>query len=434
LTNLLNYRTPKRFEAAFQAQYATDNIKQVRLLSALFLLMALAFRTCYIIFRSDELLVNYTAYSNINWVQMGGTFLLLVSSSLLLKYAPHHYKLKRIVTLLFVLFVLCITLSVSYTFSLHNTKNNLMMFLVGIVTVSLFFSLELVEIVGASVFIVLLYSTLIIRAGISINDQIMNIFAGFILGFILYSFSRYSYYFKSQHFVRLKQLEEKNQEIERLLIQQGEILGFVAHDLRNPLNNIEALSGMLYEENPNEELRHIMVATDKAKSMINDLIVAIKTDTVELDKQAENLNSFLEAVVQKWKSNSARNVTLQIAEEAVYAPINAYKMERVLDNLISNALKFSATDQEVAVSLTTRPENILIQVADQGIGIPENLIPFIFQQFSQAGRTGLNGEKSLGLGLHISKKIMHQHGGDLLVRSKENQGTVFTISLPLVIS
>jgi len=431
LTTLFNYKTPKKFAAAFHAQYATDNLKQVQMLSALFLFIAIVFRTSYIVFDSGKHILNYTTYSNINWIQLSGTLFFFTTSILILKYLPKKQYLKKVITLLFVAFVLAVTLSVSYTFSMHNTKNNLMMYLIGIVTVSLFFSLELIEILIITFFITGAYCFSIFNAPINVNDKIMNLFAGFILGFILYSFSRYSYYFKSQHFVRLKQLEEKNLQVERLLIQQGEILGFVAHDLRNPLHNIEALSRMLDEEAPKEELKLIMVSTDKAKSIINDLIVAVKTDKTELDTHPENLNTFLQVVTHKWKTNSTRNFRLNLTEEEIYAPVNAYKMERVLDNLISNAIKFSPDEKDIVISLSKTADEIRISVNDEGIGIPENLIPFIFQQFSQAGRTGLKGEKSLGLGLHISKKIMQQHGGELFVESKESNGTTFTIQLPL---
>ncbi|MCY1536457.1 Sensor histidine kinase ResE [compost metagenome] len=247
----------------------------------------------------------------------------------------------------------------------------------------------------------------------------------------MYSFSRYSYYFKSQHYIRLKQFEEKNLQIEHLLIQQGEILGFVAHDLRTPLNNIEALSHLLYDDKPGEELRMIMNSTDQAKNIINDLIEAIKTEKTALDTTTLNLTTFLSSTVDKWKTNSKRNFTLIMAESEISAQANASKMERVLDNLISNAIKFSSDEKGIIISLNKVAKKIIIKVKDEGIGIPSHLIPFVFQQFSQAGRIGLRGEKSLGLGMHISKKIMHQHGGELMVESEENKGTQFTVLLPI---
>ncbi|WP_143095910.1 sensor histidine kinase [Pedobacter insulae] len=361
---------------------------------------------------------------------MCGTFFLLVSSSVTLKFYQNNQLLKKGITILFIVFLLLVSFSASYTVSMHNTKNTLTLFLIGIATVSLFFALEYIEITLIAIFITLVYWLSMISATISFEDKMMNVFAGVILGFILLCFSRYSYFFKSQHFVRLKQLEEKNLEVEKLHAQQGEILGFVAHDLRNPLHNIEALSTLLYNEDPKEELKHILTASQQAKNIINDLLEAIKTDKIQLDTQALNLNSFLTSTVEKWKTNSKRDLILHLDEDKIYAHANASKLERVLDNLISNAIKFSSDDKIINISLRKIAKRIEIKVKDDGIGIPKELLSYIFQQFSQAGRKGLHGEQSIGLGLHISQKIMQQHGGELLVESEENKGTTFTVLFP----
>lgn len=363
---------------------------------------------------------------------MTGMLCFLVVSNVTLKFYTNKLLLQRIITLLFVIFLLLISYSTSYTVSLHNTKNTLALFLIGIVTVSLFFSLEYLEIILITVFITLVYWLTMVAAKISFDDKMTNFFAGSVLGFILFCFSRYGYFYKSKHFVRLKQLEEKNKEVEKLHTQQGEILGFVAHDLRNPLNNIEALSILLNKEHQREELELILKSAKQAKNIINDLIEAVKTDKTKLDTQSINLNSFITTTVEKWRANTNRDIVLDVGEQRILAYVNASKLERVLDNLISNAIKFSSDDKKIDVSLKKISKRIEIKVKDDGIGIPKELIAYIFQQFSQAGRNGLHGEKSIGLGLHISQKIMQQHGGQLLVESEEDKGTTFTAQFPLL--
>lgn len=361
---------------------------------------------------------------------MGGMFCFLLFSSISLKIYPDKFLLAKTITLLFVVFILLTSYSASYTVSLHNTKNTLALFLIGILTVSLFFSLEYLEILLIAIFITSIYWLTMVAAKISFNDKMTNFFAGSILGFILFCFSRYSYFFKSQHFVKIKQLEEKNMEIEKLHHQRGEILGFVAHDLRNPLNNIEALSTLLYNETPREELQLILKSSQQAKNIINDLIEAVKTDKSKLDTQSLNLNTFVTSTVEKWRTNTKRDLVIDVDEQKILAHVNASKLERVLDNLISNAIKFSSDDKKISVSLRKMAKRIEIKVKDDGIGIPKELIAYIFQQFSKAGRNGLHGEKSIGLGLHISQKIMQQHGGELLVESEEDKGTTFTLQFP----
>lgn len=433
MASLFNYKTPPKFSAAFREFYMLANLKQVRNLSIIFLFISATSRLISFLYYDEVIKVkNYSAFSMANWLQMGGTFSFFVVSSLALKYCQNKIVLTKTITLLFVVFVLLTTFEVSYIVSMHNTKNTLTLFLVGITTVSLFFALEYLEITLIAIFITLVYWLSMFAAKISFDDKMMNFFAGLILGCILFCFSRYSYFFKSQHFVRLKELEEKKIEIEKLHTQQGEILGFVAHDLRNPLNNIEALSTLLYNETPKEELQLILKASQQAKNIINDLIEAVKTDKTKLGTESLNLNTFVTSTVEKWRTNTKRNLIIDVEEQKIIADANASKLERVLDNLISNAIKFSSEDKTIRISLRKVAKNIEIKVKDDGIGIPKNLISYIFHQFSQAGRNGLYGEKSIGLGLHISQKIIQQHGGQLLVDSEEDKGTTFTVIFPLI--
>ncbi len=433
MTTLFNYKTPDKFSTAFKEFYSLANLRQVRLLSGLFFIVALIFRTLSYIYYDDMIKVtNFETYSFINWCQMTGTFFFFILSNIAIKYCPDKLWLIKIITILFVVLLLLTTFSASYTASMHNMKNTLTLFLIGITTVSLFFALEYIEITLISIFITLVFWFTLTSAKINFEDKMVNFFMGAVLGFILHCFSRYSYFFKSQHFVRLKQLEEKNLQIEKLHTQQGEILGFVAHDLRNPLNNIEALSTLLNNENPQEELKLILSSTQQAKNIINDLIEAVKMDKSKLDTESLNLNSFLTTTVEKWRTNSKRDLILDVVDPKILAYANASKLERVLDNLISNAIKFSSSDKKINISLRKISKRIEIKVKDDGIGIPKDLISYIFQQFSQAGRNGLHGEKSIGLGLHISKKIMQQHGGELLVESEEDKGTTFTVLFPLI--
>jgi len=103
-----------------------------------------------------------------------------------------------------------------------------------------------------------------------------------------------------------------------------------------------------------------------------------------------------------------------------------------MDNLISNAIKFSGAEHHIEIALRVDAHNILIDVKDFGMGIPEHLVPFIFDRFSRASRRGVRGEESVGLGLSIVRQIVTKHGGDIKVNTAEKKGTTFTISLDRV--
>ena len=100
-----------------------------------------------------------------------------------------------------------------------------------------------------------------------------------------------------------------------------------------------------------------------------------------------------------------------------------------MDNLISNAIKFSGEDDRIIIALREEKGVVCIDVKDFGIGIPENLQPYIFDRFSRASRQGIRGEESVGLGLSIVRQIVRKHGGEIEVSSAVDKGTTFTINM-----
>ncbi|WP_457290225.1 sensor histidine kinase [Pedobacter sp. UYP24] len=343
---------------------------------------------------------------------------------------------RNLLTLAFTIFLLSSTFYVSYIYSLHNVKNTLMVFLLGVFIVSTFFALELKYILILVGYVIFLFFIGIIVPVLTPAQQLFNFIASVVLSLVLFLSARYSYFYKSQHFVRIKQLKEKNEEVQELNRQKSEILGFVAHDLRNPLNNIEALSRILLEDNEgndNTEIKLILSSSKQAKDIINDLIEVIQVKKVAFELQDIDLVNYINNICLNWQTNAAANRKINFItnESELLTPLNASKFGRVMDNLIGNGLKFSDNSTPIDIELSKNNTGCQIKVKDYGIGIPEHLKNMLFDQFSKAGRSGLNGEKSLGLGLHISKDIVEQHGGTLTIETEENKGSTFIISMPL---
>ncbi len=306
------------------------------------------------------------------------------------------------------------------------------MLLVGILVVGIFFVIELREIILASIFLALVFILAIVFPKIAFQEKLINVIAGFTLSFILFCFSRYTYQSRSIHFIKIKELEEKNEEIALLNTQKTNILSFVAHDLRGPLNNIDALSSlMLLENEDNVEAKMIQSSASQAKNIIYDLIEGIKQGDDDFRKDKISLNNLLQQVVKKWKVSSDRLINSALPEEEIFIMANSSKLERVLDNLISNALKFSPKSAPININLHNEEKYAAVTIQDFGIGIDEGMQKYIFDQFSKASRKGLLGEKSIGLGLYISKQLIEKHGGSIQVTSEKNQGTTFIIKLPL---
>jgi signal transduction histidine kinase len=111
--------------------------------------------------------------------------------------------------------------------------------------------------------------------------------------------------------------------------------------------------------------------------------------------------------------------------------LNPEKMKRVVFNLVTNSVKFSKKDTTITLSAKVIDNKVFIIVTDNGIGIPEKILPEIFNISKSGKRKGTDGEKSYGLGLNICKRIVEAHDGKINVQSEEGKGSTFTVELPL---
>ena len=437
LLNLFNYKTPLNYALEFKEVSSYSNVWQIRLLSTALFILASFIRVLGSFYYAEMITIpNISEYNLSNLIQLIGSSSFVILSSLVLRYKNWHIRYSNWLTLAFTLFILSVSFYLSYIYSVHNAKNTLTLFLVGIVVVSLFFSLEFKYIAVLCAYVVFLFTIGMVVPSLSPAQQLFNFIASIVLAFVLYMCSRYSYFYKSQHFVQLRLLEEKNIEVLELNRQKGEILGFVAHDLRNPLNNIEALSRILIEESEvreHTELDMILGSSRQAKDIINDLIEVIQVEKSPFQLQDVDLVNYINGICAGWQINAPENRTINVncAEAIIVTPLNTAKFSRVIDNLIGNGIKFSNNDSPIDIEISKLGQHCMIRIKDYGIGIPEHLQAMLFDQFSKAGRSGLRGEKSLGLGLHISKDIVEQHGGTLTLETEENMGSTFIISMPL---
>jgi two-component system sensor histidine kinase VicK len=250
-----------------------------------------------------------------------------------------------------------------------------------------------------------------------------------------YLISRYSFSYKANYYLQVIEIKEKNLEIERGSEFKSQLLGTVAHDLRNPIAAVETIAMMMemddIDEDTKENLSLMKASCVKARTIIDDLLEAARNEnTTEFVTHKTELNRFIIDIVDAWMiQKEAKNLELISYVSPAYAQINREKFQRVMDNLIGNALKFSKEKSKVEVVLSKFDNAIVIEVKDRGIGIPKEKLPIIFDPFTKAGRPGLKGEQSTGLGLSIVKQIVEKHKGKIEVESEEGKGSVFRISL-----
>lgn len=240
-----------------------------------------------------------------------------------------------------------------------------------------------------------------------------------------------------------RELAKKNAILKQLDKQKNQFLGMAAHDLRSPLNVILAYSEFVLEEGADslsrEHLEFISIIRSSSHFMfqlVNDLldITQIEAGKLNLNRQPTDLISLLNHNINLNRVLIAKQQRKLVFHHADHLPellVDAAKIEQVLNNLITNAAKFSEPGSTVTVSLSRQPEAVVVSVKDEGRGIPEAELGRLFKPFGRTSVQSATGEKSTGLGLVIVRKIVEGHQGKIWVESEFGKGSTFYFSLPL---
>ena len=139
------------------------------------------------------------------------------------------------------------------------------------------------------------------------------------------------------------------------------------------------------------------------------------------------VNFIFEELTQSYKH---RNFVLKNSAPSIFINTDEVKLLQIINNFTSNAIKFTRHQDEIKIEIREMENNVIIVVDDKGIGIPEALKPFVFNRHGVAGRTGLNGEKSKGIGMSICKNLAMLMKGDIWFESVEGEGSAFYLALP----
>jgi two-component system, OmpR family, sensor histidine kinase MtrB len=222
---------------------------------------------------------------------------------------------------------------------------------------------------------------------------------------------------------------------------QLQFVAGVAHDLRNPLQALKLTARALdsHQKLPEDRVRQLMHRTsglvERLNRMIEDLLDRSRLQSQELLLQPTEIDarSLVQEVVELFRPTSDRHcLTVHVPETAVPAVLDATRVEQVLTNLLSNALKYSPEGGEVTITLEAGHDQFQVSVADEGLGIPAAEKDRIFEPFRRG--TARHDIPGVGLGLAVSRKIVLAHGGKLEVDSVEGQGSIFRLVMPRVMT
>ena len=238
-----------------------------------------------------------------------------------------------------------------------------------------------------------------------------------------------------------KEIEVRNVELKKANQTKDKFFRIISHDLRSPLNSIQALSALVADEvddNFNPEVKEYIALIEEsafnAKKMINDLFEWAQTQTqsIALNKSVFHLKDLIEQVKAEI-GIVAKHKNIQLAWD--YKPLievlgDQHMLNTVVRNLISNAIKFSHNNSTIYISAHEQNENFVLSVRDEGVGMKPEIASGLFDIGKTFSTPGTNNEQGSGLGLVLCKEFMRLHDGDIKVESKLNVGSTFTISLP----
>jgi signal transduction histidine kinase len=242
----------------------------------------------------------------------------------------------------------------------------------------------------------------------------------------------------------LDELQRKNLQLEELNRARNQLLGVAAHDLRNPLGVVRLAAEVMSHgtmgpvSGPQGNLlRQIQELADYMVTMVNDLLdlSEIEAGFLTLRLQPVDLGALVTRNLEVNTHVARRKGIELVAEVPDSLPTleaDPGKVQQVLDNLVSNAIKFSPPDARVCVTVEAVEGGARILVTDQGPGIEPQRLATLFEPFNRGDPRPTGGERSTGLGLAIVRRIVHGHGGDIAVDSSPGQGSTFRVFLPLV--
>lgn len=232
-------------------------------------------------------------------------------------------------------------------------------------------------------------------------------------------------------------------EDEKIESERREFVSNVSHELRTPLTTLrsylEALTDGAWED-PAIAPKFLEVTqneTERMIRMVNSLLQLSRVDSKELSLHRENIDfiPFFHAIIDRFEMNTKDgNITFirQIPNKSFFVWIDKDKMTQVIDNIISNAVKYSPDGGNVTLTIEKQIRQIVVSIKDEGIGIEYDKLEKIFDRFYRVDKARTRKLGGTGLGLAITQELVELHYGKIWARSKEGKGTTIYFTLPLM--
>jgi len=242
---------------------------------------------------------------------------------------------------------------------------------------------------------------------------------------------------------RLKNIElaESNEKLKKINDEKNEFIGIVAHDLKNPLSGviwasqkIRTASRGLDDDTINMFSYEIKLASEKMLNMVTELldINAIETGNRKVNIAKFDPTLLARRVVEDYTEKcKEKNIDLKLVlEEVGDVELDRSALNQILDNLVSNAIKYSPKEKKIFLTVKDSADKIRFEIKDEGPGLTEDDKTRLFTKFAKLSASPTGEESSTGLGLYIVKKLANSMKGDVWCESTEGEGATFIVELP----
>lgn len=228
-------------------------------------------------------------------------------------------------------------------------------------------------------------------------------------------------------------------EQEKIDMERREFVANVSHELRTPLTTMSSYLEALAEGAWKDEtiapnfLQVTQTETARMIRLVNDLLQLSKMDSRDYDLTIEvvNFNQFFHRIIDRFEMSKSQNVSFSrmLPEKEYFVAIDPDKLTQVIDNIISNALKYSPDGGTVRFGFTVKDEMMQVMISDDGMGIPKENVDKIFERFYRVDRARARSMGGTGLGLAIAREMIEAHGGRIWAESEEGYGTTIFFTL-----
>jgi len=229
-------------------------------------------------------------------------------------------------------------------------------------------------------------------------------------------------------------------ELRNLQTTRRELIGNISHEFRTPLAGIKAMvetlgGGAIDDKKVARDfLTRIDSEVERLTQLVTELteLSRIETGKAELRQEPMNLNQLVDEVIAQLSPQAERqklSISQDFAADLPSVPADKGRVRQVISNLIHNAIKFTRPGGKITITTRTLEGLVVVDIADTGLGIPEEDLPHVFERFYKGDKA--RAGEGTGMGLAIAKHVVEAHGGSIWVRSEEGKGSTFSFSLPL---